>query len=129
MEDIIEENDTDQPKADELDDNNEEELELDSVLTMGCKMGKEEIPIREAILEVYKQFFKVDTEEFPDDDKQVEKMYPSLCDNIYKKLVSAGLGEWTVVAGCRFSSAILFGRAERYASYKIARLNVAVLEI
>ena len=128
MEDIIEEKNGNEPEQGLINEN-EEEQELESVMTTACKMGKEEVNIREAIHEVYKKFFKLETEEFPDDDQELEKLYPDLTDQIHKKLVSDGLGDWTVVAGIRFSTAALLARAERYASYKIARINVAVLEI
>ena len=126
MEDIEE-----KPQLDDHleEDEEDQEKELNKVSTVESKMGAEETQIREALAKVYMDKFGEEGPEEDLEDADMDAQNIELADKMYAALKDQKLGEWNVIVGNRFSLCIALLKPERFASFKIARINVLVFEL
>ena len=110
-------------------DEADQEAEFNKVTTVESKMGNEETAIRDCLHKVYTDTFGEDGPEDDLEDEELEKQNSDLADKMVEALKDQKLGLWNIVVGARFSLCIALLKPERYASFKIARVNVLVFEL
>ena len=109
-------------------DDNEEDPDKEVFRTLEAKMGKEESDILSCVERIYHDYFKEIDDEFAKDREELVKHYEPISERIQKALKDEGLGDWSVIAGERFSSILGLTKTERYACYQTGRFSVAVIE-
>ena len=107
----------------------EGEDDTEKVMTVEAKMGSEEGKIREVIHEVYLEFAKENPEIFDEDEEPLKATFEKISQKIASRLVEKQQGVWNVIVGKRISVAIALLKPEKYASYKIGKINVIVFEL
>ena len=114
------------PQEIQEDDNLEEE-DNKCVVTVDCKMGSEELKVRNEITEIAKQYNESETID-TDDEGVMKEIDDKLTGQISNMLAQKFGTGWSVLVGNRFAAGLGLKENDKFGNFKIGLFNILIFQ-